>query len=567
MPQQIFNCAYCLNMSFVANDNDPVTFNLQLQYDEQNELYTGETYGINFTIFYQNDIWTIDFQEESITQIMATGSTCDCPTECQWVVNTELDTTIEDLLITSCFTTTTTTIPTPPTPIEPTNECDVLTIFPMEVNCFTTQPTFSDTYDGAAALGITGGTPPYTIIWKDGSVAPAKFNLGPGEYEATVTDYYGDFTISTVCVLTAETTTTTTTVLPTTTQIQYKDYCMAIDVAVFKNVTTQFEQLTYNGEYNGYPSWESTPSGYLIYWTGDTINAWVVSGTTNGTIFNNSYNDTTTNQPLPLSNWNVIGSSGPINRIEKVRMVEGDCDSINIPRLTVNKNDTTCGCDGSITLSATNGQTPYEYSINGGITYQPTPVFQNLCTGQYTAYVRDYSGFTNGQLVVITGNTSPTVYDLKLINTTPTSFEITTTPTLPIGVSVTFDLSHLSSLTKQPAISTQTYNNTVTLLKNSIVVPPTGAPITTTTPQPLIGPCSVTGRVKTETTTNWSNITLSSGDVITGTFTNSFNVPTPIPSCYAPPITSTKMLISGITQISGCDCCEFTIINPIIQTL
>lgn len=91
--------------------------------------------------------------------------------------------------------------------VKPANECDVITIFPMGVTCSVSQPTSDLTFDGAATLIITGGTPPYTVAWDSGSFAPALTNLGIGEYKATVTDYYNDFTAFTNCVLTAETTT------------------------------------------------------------------------------------------------------------------------------------------------------------------------------------------------------------------------------------------------------------------------------------------------------------------------------------------------------------------------
>ena len=96
--------------------------------------------------------------------------------------------------------------PTIPT-VKPTNECDVITIFPMKVSCAVQQPSSDKSFDGATELIVTGGTPPYTIFWEVGSFAPALTNLGVGEYTATVTDYYNDFTATTTCVLTAETTT------------------------------------------------------------------------------------------------------------------------------------------------------------------------------------------------------------------------------------------------------------------------------------------------------------------------------------------------------------------------
>jgi hypothetical protein len=91
--------------------------------------------------------------------------------------------------------------------IKRSNECDVITIFPMGVTCSVLQPSSDTSFDGATALIITGGTPPYTVAWDSGSYAPALMNLGIGEYKATVTDYYNDFTAFTKCVLTAETTT------------------------------------------------------------------------------------------------------------------------------------------------------------------------------------------------------------------------------------------------------------------------------------------------------------------------------------------------------------------------
>lgn len=85
------------------------------------------------------------------------------------------------------------------------NECDVITIFPMNVECVVVHPSTLNSSDGAASLSITGGTPPYDIIWENGSIGPAINNLSVGEYDAIITDYYGDFIIQTTCVLTGDT--------------------------------------------------------------------------------------------------------------------------------------------------------------------------------------------------------------------------------------------------------------------------------------------------------------------------------------------------------------------------
>ena len=98
-----------------------------------------------------------------------------------------------------CVTPTPTPIPNQPQPI---NECNVVTIFPMEVECVTRNPSSSTADDGYMSVSITGGTPPYTTIWSNGNISPAIENLTIGTYTATVIDYYGDFTATTTCELT-----------------------------------------------------------------------------------------------------------------------------------------------------------------------------------------------------------------------------------------------------------------------------------------------------------------------------------------------------------------------------
>lgn len=58
--------------------------------------------------------------------------------------------------------------------------------------------------------------------------------------------------------------------------------------------------------------------------------------------------------------------------------------------------------DGEIELTATGGDAPYEYSFNGGITYQSTGTFGNLAPGTYTVLVRDANGCEVAAIVVVT---------------------------------------------------------------------------------------------------------------------------------------------------------------------
>ena len=84
------------------------------------------------------------------------------------------------------------------------NECDVITIFPLGVQCITTNPSNYFASDGIISLLITGGTPPYSVSWSNGNTSLAINNLTLGEYSATVVDFYGDFTATTTCVLDLE---------------------------------------------------------------------------------------------------------------------------------------------------------------------------------------------------------------------------------------------------------------------------------------------------------------------------------------------------------------------------
>ncbi|HCW07982.1 MAG TPA: hypothetical protein DGG95_11535 [Cytophagales bacterium] len=73
--------------------------------------------------------------------------------------------------------------------------------------------------------------------------------------------------------------------------------------------------------------------------------------------------------------------------------------TINAGNLTVNssKSDATCaGNDGSITVSSvTGGTSPYQYSIDGGTTYQASNLFTNLNVGNYSLMVKDNTGCTS----------------------------------------------------------------------------------------------------------------------------------------------------------------------------
>jgi len=74
----------------------------------------------------------------------------------------------------------------------------------MVIECIGVNPSTPTASDGQMTVSITGGTPPYTIIWSNGNISPAIQNLSVGEYSVTVIDYYGDFSAETSCTLSVE---------------------------------------------------------------------------------------------------------------------------------------------------------------------------------------------------------------------------------------------------------------------------------------------------------------------------------------------------------------------------
>jgi len=94
--------------------------------------------------------------------------------------------------------------------------------------------------------------------------------------------------------------------------------------------------------------------------------------------------------------------------------------------------------DGEITISGTGGFDPYEYSINGGLTFSEEPTFSNLMYGTYEVEVRDQSVncsySTTFELGVVTSVTSLTE-GMLAVYPNPTTGDVT------IGIDKSVELS------------------------------------------------------------------------------------------------------------------------------
>jgi hypothetical protein len=548
MPEEIFSCDQCLNVSFIitSGGDQPISVDLQMSYDGINGLYSGETLGETYTIYNDNGVWVIENENE----ILATGDTCSCSYDCNWTYLPIFDTTITDLLVVSCtqtttttfypFTTTTTTLQ--PTPIQPTNECDVITIFPMNVICESTNPTFTNTFDGIATILITGGTPPYEILWDNGGVGPFVTNLGVGEYVATISDYYNDFIITSTCVLTAQTPATTTTT-STTTLPQFGNLCFIVSGLFGRTYQTQYISFDFDGYINDKPSWLSDDGEYFLYWNTGTTSQWTVSGYTGGAIFNQNPS------VPPITGWQHLGKQSL-----EINVYEGDCVFINPITFQIGKNNATCINDGSIIINASGGIPPYEYSLNGGTNFVTTPIINNLSPGSYIVLVRDsLNNISTTQNVLISQNVTNTVYTLTL-NKVGNNINIVISPTLPIGTSISFDVVYESVFTVAPSPTSASFNGNLNLLLNGSPIISNSPIITNTT---TFNPCNNGSGYTTNNKLIWTNVVMINTTTLTGSLTGQITPNTPLPSCYS--ANKNDSVTLNNVAISGCQCCSVVI--------
>ena len=76
---------------------------------------------------------------------------------------------------------------------------------------------------------------------------------------------------------------------------------------------------------------------------------------------------------------------------------------------TTSKSNPTCwnGTNGSITVSASGGNGVYQYSKNGGLTWQTSNVFNSLANGNYPIRVKDSVPCYSSTITVLLNKTSP----------------------------------------------------------------------------------------------------------------------------------------------------------------
>jgi hypothetical protein len=445
------------------------------------------------------------------------------------------------------------------------NNCDVITIFDMGISCnVIQQPSSSISSDGILSIDVTGGTSPYSYFWNGVGGEQTQYGITQGNYDITVIDYYGDYTASTICSLFGPTPTPTQTMTPTpsiTPPPQCVELCMIAEKLTEGYGPIQFEC---DGEINGRFRWVSN-NILLIYIIWSPINnRWTVYEDNQGLIpftVDGSIISTEVNSIIPISGWQYYGGKA----VGDITVTTGLCPVYSPLLLTVSTNDNSCqgmkNCDGSITVLGQGGLAPYYYSINGGVSTQTSPIFNGLCPANYIVTIYDSNGNEQSTSVQIGFNSSPITYQLSVVdfgtpivggisnvsNELTKNYKIQSNPPIPVGTSITFNLT-LSNTKTYQGPGNGTINNTLVITKNNVTQTPTFVPnIPVVNNRPNCSPNTETGITQTNTIT----LTMTSGDDITITEFSSLSLTNPQGSVQTNCTTTLKQLItSNITQVS-----------------
>jgi hypothetical protein len=186
----------------------------------------------------------------------------------------------------------------------PVNECGIITIHPMTIQCFPTAPTTLKE-KGSLTIVINGGTPPYTVrlinprgnrlgnYYTVNSNSITIPNLSPGTYFIEVRDQFGDFQQLINCTVPPPTPTPTPT--PTVTlpenSINFFEYTFCMQL-IFLNKETQLNETIFcNFRVFSFtlinniptPNWISSSQNEIIYFD-TTFNYWRLSASTSSNL-------------------------------------------------------------------------------------------------------------------------------------------------------------------------------------------------------------------------------------------------------------------------------------------
>jgi hypothetical protein len=469
-----------------------------------------------------------------VTKLNAPVSTV-CPTPSPTATPTVTPTNTITPTVTPTATITSTPTPTnTPTPsqtqyVQLKNECDVFTLFDMGVQCNPlVYPSSPQANDGILSVIVTGGTAPYSYYWEGGQRNQTLVGIPEGSYEVIVVDYYGDYTSTVVCNLFAPSPTPTSTLTPTptpTTAPVYPDLCFTY---VRQNVVYGPIQFVVTDFIGDKPTWVGTYNSVTltIQWSTQNLR-WEMQGWT----FTTGTPVSVNNSNIPTSAWYMAGGQPAT-----IQVTQGACPEY-VPLISVpTSQNQSCPSnnDGSIVLTTNYGVPPYEYSINGGLTYQPSNIFQGLGASTYTVITKDSANNTLSNTVTLTSLNQTTNYTIGVVVTDIVSlgpgvqkvnWSVNVNPPLPVGKTISFKIvENISRAYYAPGSGT--ISEVTEVKKNGVNVG-----ITSQQPSgPVISPsegCSPYTKTSTTITREYTVSTYTYGDVVTGSSISTLTITNP----------------------------------------
>jgi hypothetical protein len=514
-----------------------------------------------------NVIVTMDYTKPNngITKLnVIATTTCATPaaTQTQTPTPTQTQTPTQTITPTQTLTLSPTNTPRPTS--EPNyklkNDCDVFTLFDMGVRCqVLREPSSNDSFDGILTIKVTGGTTPYSFYWDGGQRTQTLRNIPSGNYPITIVDYYGDYTANTICSIFAPSPTPTSTTTPTPTitpSPSWPSLCLIVTYATQSYGPSQF---VISGSQNGKPQWTS---GSMVLGWSITNLRWEIQGWTNTVGLPVS----TDPSNIPTSSWAIAGGTGTQPSIS---MTQGTCPTYLPLSTNVVGTNTSCSgtenCNGSISITTMNGVAPYIYSIDNGVTFQSSNVFNGLCQNTYTVITKDSLNNTQTKIVVIGFDSAPITYSISTVvdriqnigDTTQIAYwHVKVNPPITDGSIVTFDLN-VSTTKNYNGPGTGTISDTIIVSQNDVrQYPSTTSSLTTTSNRPYCSPNQTINLSESEV----YQLQVSKDITVTGTSTSILQITDGQVGANRCVTKLDQTILTSVSTsvINGCTCCTIT---------
>lgn len=220
--------------------------------------------------------------------------------------------------------------------------------------------------NGSASSNVTGGTPPYSYSWSNGSTAVQLSGQCSGTYSLTVTDANGCYLSSSVFIMNDTSSATS---------------CDSTTLSIVLNKINANSGC--NGSVSVNASGGQTPYAYN----------WSPSGAVSPQVSNlcpGTYSVLVTDASGCTKNGSIAVANDSI---------ADPCQSTSLSVSASSGNATNpAACNGTITGTATGGTTPYNFNwSNGAFTAHVT----NRCVGSYTVTVMDADGCSRSAVTTV----------------------------------------------------------------------------------------------------------------------------------------------------------------------